>query len=177
MTPEVVTHDTEQVLVSEEDLEHIVTTATVIEVIEVGTVGPAGPEGPSGPLFSTYEAENKGATTILTGQAVAIHSSGTGIVLASAADNSANCVGIAYEDIPAASTGLVQTDGPFTLADWSDVIGSASLAAGGTYRLAVTAGQLTASGAFTSGQVVQLVGRAVAPQILNITFGPKWIKS
>ncbi len=120
----------------------------------------------------TYSAENKGGTTILDGMAAAVHTSGVGVVKASAADNSKPAVGLAVLFINPAASGGIQTEGVFELANWTDVIGAASLTAKAIYYLdPATAGMLTATAPTTTGQVVQVVGRAVSTTKLDIEIG------
>lgn len=104
--------------------------------------------------------------------AVAVHSSGTGIVKANATDTSKPAVGLMTADTADTISGAVQTDGPFTLADWTAVIGSASLAAHTLYFLSTTGGLLTATPPSVGGNVVQRIGRAVSATTLAIEIGP-----
>jgi hypothetical protein len=104
----------------------------------------------------------------LTGQPVAIHSSGVGVVLASAANNSKNAIGLATEDIAPTFSGVILVDGPLTLADWTNVIGSVTLATKATYWLSATAGLLTTSAPTTIGQIDQVVGKSVSTDTLEI---------
>jgi hypothetical protein len=117
---------------------------------------------------ATYSAENKEGSTISAGMVVAVHSSGTGVVKGNATDNSKNAVGLMVLDTANTISGDVQTDGPFTLADWTSVIGSTSLAAHTLYFLSTTGGLLTATPPSTGGNVVQAIGRAVSATTLDI---------
>lgn len=113
-------------------------------------------------------AENKETFTILKGQAVASHPSGNGIILANATANTKNAIGVAGQDIAPAAAGKVILDGPFQLADWSSVTGVTILAPLAVYYLDVTSGKLMTSPPSTPGSVVQVVGRAIAPDTLDL---------
>lgn len=127
--------------------------------------------GTSGGSDLTYNAENKAGVAIKAGMACAVHSSGVGVVMACAADASANAVGLMQVDTANTFAGDVQTEGLFTLADWTDVIGATTLAAKTTYFLdPSTPGMLTATPPTTAGQVIQIVGTAVSDDTLDLTF-------
>jgi hypothetical protein len=76
--------------------------------------------------------------------------------------------------IAAAAAGNVQTDGVLTLTtgQWDAVTGeTGGLVAGGIYFLSATiAGRLTRTAPNTSGQYVLQIGKAVAPQALEISI-------
>lgn len=116
-----------------------------------------------------YDAENKQGTTISAGMAVATHSSGTGIVLASAANNTKPCVGLVRADTLNAVSGTVQTDAILTMADWTDVTGSATLTRGTYYLSPTTPGMLTQIAPSVVGEVIQVVGYAISPTELDLS--------
>lgn len=119
----------------------------------------------------SYSAENKDGSTISAGMACAVHTSGVGVVKASAADASKIAVGLIRADTASTFAGDVQTEGLFTLADWTAVIGSMALAAKATYFLdPMTPGTLTATPPTTSGQIVQIVGTSVSADTLDLTM-------
>lgn len=120
----------------------------------------------------SYSAENKEGFTILAGMACAVHSSGTGIIKASSADNTKIAIGLIRADTANTFSGLVQKSGLFTLSDWTSVIGASTLAAKTTYFLdPSTPGKLTATVPTTTGQTVQIVGTAVSTTTLDLDVG------
>ncbi len=119
--------------------------------------------GPSG-----FEAENKDAVTIKAGQQVTIHSSGTGVILANATDNSKNSVGVAVANIAVGFSGRIQTGDTLSLANWTDAMGAATLGAKAIYWLDTTSGKMTTSPPSTVGKVVQRVGYALDDHTLMI---------
>lgn len=140
-----------------------------------GTVEPLPGAGGGGGSTSddTYSAVNKDTVTIPAGGACATDSSGVGVVRASAADGTKPCVGLAQASTANGFAATVQTNGTFTLADWTAVTGAASLAAKATYFLDPTnPGRLTNVAPTTPGQVVQIVGVAVSPSTLDLNPEP-----
>lgn len=123
--------------------------------------------GTSAPAFS---AQNKDSVTILKGQPVAVHSSGTGIVRASATNNGKNTIGLVAQDIDINFSGNVSTSGPLTQADWTNVTGGSLLATIAVYYLDTVAGRLTVTPPTATGNVVQFVGRALTPNTLDIAI-------
>lgn len=115
-----------------------------------------------------FTAQNKDGATISAGMPAARHSSGTGVVHGNATDASKQAVGLAVADISASVSGNVQVDGLLTLADWTAVVGSTTLIALGLYYLNTTSGLLSTTPPSTVGNVVQLVGRAVATDTMEI---------
>lgn len=115
-----------------------------------------------------FSAQNKDSGTLPAGAPVAIHSSGVGIVGASAADASRPAIGILPAPVAAGFSGLVALSGPVTLADWTAATGATTLAARATYFLSATAGRLATTPPATPGQVVHRVGVAVAPDTLDV---------
>lgn len=115
-----------------------------------------------------FAAENKGTETGRRGQLVAIHPSGSGVHLASAADDSRNAVGLWSEDTLVGASQNVVTDEVFTMSDWSNVIGSAQLQGGKTYFLSTVPGRMTTTAPSTTGQVAQQVGRAISATAFEI---------
>jgi hypothetical protein len=119
-------------------------------------------------------AQNKGLVTILKGQAVAAHSSGTGIILANASTSSKNAIGLAGQSIAPSASGIVILSGPFTLSDWTAITGTVSLSALAVYYLDVTDGQLSTSppSVAGSGNVVQFTGRSISVDTLDLLIDP-----
>lgn len=123
------------------------------------------PVFPSGEF---YEAENKDSVTLNAGQPVATHSSGTGVVRANATDNSKPACGLVKTGSAAAVASKIQTDGLLTLADWTNATGTTALSAGARYYLSATVGLLTTTPPSSTGNVVQLVGKAVSLDTLRL---------
>jgi len=120
---------------------------------------------------STFSAENKDGTTISAGMACAMHSSGVGIIHADNTDNSKNAVGLAISDIPASASGLVQTSGTMVLSDWTIPTGASSFPALSPQFLGA-AGAMTTVPTTTVGNGLQIVGRPIGPQTLEILAEP-----
>ena len=120
-----------------------------------------------------YGAENKDAVAIPAGAPVAVHGSGTGVRLADAATAGRACVGLALSDTAVGFAVDVRTAGLVTLPDWSAVTaeGNPALAARATYFLDATAGLLTTAPPAAAGQWVQVVGRAVGTDTLDLAVG------
>jgi hypothetical protein len=122
-------------------------------------------------LGRQFSAQNKDSVTFAIGNPVAIHTSGVGVVQAEAADNLMNAVGLARLGVGVGASESVQVSGILTLADWTAITGSVSLAARANYYLSPTAGMLTSTAPSTVGQVVQLVGRALSTTDMEIVIG------
>lgn len=134
------------------------------------TPGPTVPPTESGDTVTSYSAENKGSATFAIGAALAVHSSGSGVLLAHAGSSPPRrCVGLASVGVAVGVAETVVTEGVFSLADWSAVTGSAALASGSSYYLdPATVGRLTATAPSSVGQIVQQVGRAVSTTQLDL---------
>lgn len=121
---------------------------------------------------TTFTAANMEAFSILPGLAVASHSSGSGVVLASAAGAGGEAIGLQQDNPSPAANGVVQTGGLFYAGDWSAVTGTATLQARGLYFLdPATPGRLTTTPPTTPGQILQIVGVAVSPQLFALQLG------
>lgn len=142
----------------------VIVPSEVVTIVEVGVQGPAGPSAPSG----SYTAENKEGISLSAGMPVAVHSSGVGVVRASAADNQKNAVGLALLGAAPAMAETVQVGGPVTLSDWTAVTGTATLQARAIYYLSTIPGMLTTTPPETPGQVVQQVGMALSATTLGV---------
>lgn len=116
-----------------------------------------------------FEAENKSGTALSAGCVVAKHNSGSGAIKADAS-TPLSAVGLVTTDRADTEVGTVQTDGVITLTDWTAVIGSVYLASNATYYLSTTAGMLTTTPPSGNGQIVQVIGRAMSPTILDISI-------
>lgn len=116
----------------------------------------------------TFTAENKDSVTILAGQPVSAHSSGTGIIRAVATANTTRVLALATESIAAGATGTFLASGMLTLTDWTSVTGATTLVARATYLLSATTATLTTTAPTTTGYIVQQVGSSVAPDTLHV---------
>lgn len=153
------------------DRYEIRTNNEPVHLVTVAVQGPPGPPGTGGGGgAASYSAENKTAGTLPAGTPVAVHSTGAGVIAADATA-APPCVGLLLADTAAGHAGDVQTAGPLTLADWTAATGAASLTARAVYFLAAGGGLTTAAPA-TPGQRMQAVGRAVAPDTLDVTVFP-----
>ena len=119
-------------------------------------------------MLLDYAAENKDAGALSAGQIVAVHSSGTGVVKADATTTATSAVGLARTATAPTVSGDIKVAGVFTLADWTAVVGAVSLTAPAFYYLATTPGQLTTAPPSAVGNIVQVVGVAVAPDTLDL---------
>jgi hypothetical protein len=115
---------------------------------------------------------NQDTATIHAGRPVAVHSSGVGVVLATAADNLRAAAGLAVADAAPGAACIVQPGGVLALADWTLATGAPTLAARATYYLAATPGLLTTTPPAVAGQVVQTIGLALSPTQLEIRIDP-----
>ena len=121
---------------------------------------------------SDYDAENKDASDIDDGAACSVHSSGTGVVLAVATDATQPAVGLALAGAAPTFSATVQTDGLFTLADWTGVTDEASvtLSSHAIYFLSpTTPGHITVTPPAAGGQALQRIGRAVSSVTLDLS--------
>lgn len=123
--------------------------------------------------YDLVEAENKAGSTVAAGTVVAAHSSGSGFTRCDNSAPGAEAFGLAVAAVASAVSGFVQTAGLMTLADWTAVTGTGSLAARAVYFADPdNPGMLTDTPPTTPGQLLQPVGVAVAPQSLNIAIRP-----
>lgn len=144
----------------------IVVNSATVAILTAAEQGPAGIDGAS--AGAAFDSTNKSGATINAGSPCASHSSGVGVVLAVAMDDTIPAVGLAINSPANLATTQVQTSGPFTLADWTAITGSASLVAKGRYYLSTVAGQLMTTPPATTSNIVQLVGVAVSDDTLDI---------
>jgi len=134
--------------------------------IDIGGVGGVTPPPVSGGSF--YNAENKDIVTVLRGQPVTVHSSGTGFVRANASDNTKHTVGLLDVDTNVGASNNIITDGVFYMGDWTNVIGSATLAPKSDYFLDTVSGKLTTTPPIVPGQVSQPIGHSLSLTSLSV---------
>jgi len=82
-------------------------------------------------------------------------------------DSKSGAVGLAKADTATGFSCEYQTDGKFTLGDWTAVIGAASLSSGSLYFLGETGG-LTTVAPITAGYNVTEIGTAVSTTTLDL---------
>lgn len=117
-----------------------------------------------------YSAENKQGATLAAGLVLATHASGTGIVKADAIGVAKRAVGFLCASTLNAIAGDVQTDGILTLADWTAVIGAASLTRGPYFLDASAPGTMTQLPSSTPGNIVQELGNAISTTEFDISI-------
>ncbi len=140
---------------------------TSVGVVDVGTQGPQGPPGQSG-AAPTFQAENRTGSSFLIGQPLATHSSGSGVVLASAWSFGGACIGVATIGVDPGEDETVQYSGLLSLNDWTAILGTVNLAPQAVYYLSTTAGTLSLTAPTIPGLIVQPVGRAVSGTQLEL---------
>lgn len=115
-----------------------------------------------------FLATNDSGSTIQAGQPVRVHTDGT--LRLAQADSLANAaIAIAMEQIAHAGSGTVSSTGLLTLADWTAVIGSATLTPSTRYYLTPSAlGMLQSSAPTANPDVLQFCGVAVGSTTLKI---------
>lgn len=117
--------------------------------------------------------ENMDSVTLPRGTPVAIPGTGVGMIRAQADAPATAAIGLLDEDTDPGMSGGVSCGGQFTLADWTDITGAATLAALGVYFLdPSTPGMLTLTPPTTVGQIAQIVGRAFSPTCLDLDPTP-----
>lgn len=101
-----------------------------------------------------------------------VYSSGVDTVKKAKADaaGTVEVIGlVSTSSISGSGTGVIQTAGVLTNADWTGVLGGAELTAGAPYFLdPSTAGKITASAPATVGQFVVFLGHAISTTKLVI---------
>lgn len=108
---------------------------------------------------------NVDSVTISAGCAVMMDLGSTGVLRW---DGTREIVGVARENIASATSGMVQTEGPLKLSDWTSATGSATLSSGIWYGDVATPGKITTTATTTLGKTVQRVGVTLASDTLEI---------
>lgn len=109
-----------------------------------------------------FLSPNRETIALPAGTPVANHPSGNGIVRA--VSPTYPCVGLLVQDAATESKALLQVIGPYTMSDWSNIIGAAQLAPNTVYYLSATAGRLTA----LPPPSAQIIGTSLSPLSLQI---------
>ena len=117
-----------------------------------------------------FSSQNKDTTTLLPGQPVTMHSSGVGVVRASAWCG-LQAVGIVTTATAPGFAVALRAIGMLTLDDWVAVTGFPLLTPRSIYYLSLTAGQLTDIPTVASGTLLQVIGNAVSLNQLQINIG------
>jgi hypothetical protein len=125
---------------------------------------------------TVVQISNGSVSPIVSGAPVYITGSGTVSAAQANSLGTSGVLGVTNGLIAPAGTGGVVVTGPLVLttAQWDAVVTgeSGGLTAGTLYFLdPAAAGKLTATAPSTPGQVVTLIGRAIAPTTLIITMG------
>ncbi|MEM3097456.1 MAG: hypothetical protein QXU32_01885 [Nitrososphaerales archaeon] len=123
-----------------------------------------------GAASEIFIAENKDTVTIKAGQVVTVHSSGDGVILASATSKLTYAVGLALVDIDVGMVGVIATDGPFTLSDWTNTTGTALLIPKSKYYLDTIPGRLTTVPPSGTNNISQEIGKALSTTKLEISI-------
>ena len=123
----------------------------------------------SNQLFSATN-QNGGAITI--GQPVYIAAADTVDLALADAQATSGVIGLVSDaNIDSTAIGTIVTDGILTSADWTSVVGAATLTTGAVYFLSdVTVGTLTTTPTTTTGSFVTRVGTAISTTTLEVTI-------
>lgn len=106
--------------------------------------------------------------TVVTGQPVFMSGNNTVNLADATTVATANVVGFISSGATANNTATMLTEGSILLADWTSVIGSASLTPGATYFLDTTAGMMSATPPTGDGEVVVTLGIAITTAKFDI---------
>jgi hypothetical protein len=106
--------------------------------------------------------------TILIGQPVYVSADNTVNLGDATAITTANVIGLALTDATANDSVTVLTEGSVSQADWTAVIGAATLTPGATYFLNTTAGQMSTTPPTNDGEVVVTMGTALTTTKFDI---------
>lgn len=148
----------------------------VIESSTAIITGSKGDTGASGESFQLMTAQNVSGVTIYAGQAVSVHSSGVGFVLADKAGYSTRAIGLSKSNIPNGFALTAQVGGILDLPDWTQSFGDDSFPPGSRIYLG-DSGNLTLVPTSTSGEIVQLVGITIGPKKLKLDLIDIWRKA
>jgi hypothetical protein len=113
-------------------------------------------------------AENKNGAIMIRGQPLAKHSSGAGVVLASAIPGK-TCIGFCSRDADVGFGTRVRSTGIITLTSWLDITGTIELLPNVTYFLSPLSGKLVTE--IPNTGIAQSVGSAADTQTMLIKLG------
>lgn len=111
--------------------------------------------------FAVIDATNKQAAVIEAGQVCAIHSSGLGFVLGSAATGVLG-IGLAQSQMAINGAGSVITSGLLRLGNWTNAVGLMTLPPRAKLWLDINAGKLVLTPPTATGNFVQQIGESVS---------------
>lgn len=119
-----------------------------------------------------FSAQNQSAGEIIIGQPVYIAAGDTVDLALADAQATSGVIGLVSDaSIASGAIGTIVTDGILTSADWTSVVGAATLTTGAVYFLSdVTAGTLTTTPTTTTGSFVTRVGTAISTTTLEVTI-------
>jgi hypothetical protein len=117
---------------------------------------------------ATLDEENKDSVTFDIGMLVTQHSSGSGVVRASAATNINHAIGMALELTAPTFSGKIEPGGMIELPDWTAITGTVALVRGYYFLSATSPGKMQTTPPTAVGQVVQSVGYALSPTQFQI---------
>jgi hypothetical protein len=116
-----------------------------------------------------FASSNADSVTLPAGSPVAAQP--PGIARAKASDSTRSAVGLLASASLSGNPATVQTDGTLTLADWTAVLGTASLAPRQLYFVdPLNAGKLTAAVPTSAGQQIQSVGTGLTTDTMLISI-------
>lgn len=119
-----------------------------------------------------FWALNLDLPIINAGGAVALVDGQEQVVLAVANGPVFPCVGLMQTVVRTGFSGWVQTAGLFTLQDWSQITGAASLVPNRVYFLdPAFPGRLTVVPPTAAGKIVQIIGRSISDKKLSLSIG------
>lgn len=137
------------------------------KTLKLSTVGVS-----TGTSQFTQSAETDEATVV--GNAVYVKPSNGHVALSQAnAQPAAQCAGLAIEAKAPTLAVLFVSQGKVSIADWTAIIGAASLAAGAAYYVdPSTPGLLTATPPSGIGEFVVRIGRAMSSTLMDVNVEP-----
>ena len=119
-----------------------------------------------------FSATNQYGDAITIGQPVYIAAGDTVDLALADAQATSGVIGLVSDaSIDSTAIGTIVTDGILTSADWTSVVGAATLTVGSVYFLSDTvAGTLTTTATTTAGSFVTRVGTAISTTTLEVTI-------
>ena len=124
------------------------------------------------PNNQQFSATNQNVAAITIGQPVYIQGANTVDLALADAKATSGVIGLVLDaSIDSSAIGTIVTDGILTSADWTSVVGAATLTVGSVYFLSDTvAGTLTTTATTTTGSFVTRVGTAISTTTLEVTI-------
>ena len=119
-----------------------------------------------------FSATNQYGDAITIGQPVYIVAADTVDLALADVQATSGVIGLVSDaSIDSSAIGTIVTDGILTSADWTSVVGAATLTTGAVYFLSdVTVGTLTTTPTTTTGSFVTRVGTAISTTTLEVTI-------